>query len=515
MPGPRTITIHPFARACLPYPLLALLALLVMAPALLAPPMVHTSFWIDIVWIDGFTAALRRGVLYPRWLAESHGGLGAPVFYYYAPLGFYWTGLFGLLGMGSYAALLAAAGSAWFASGAAMLLWLRDCGRRALLGAALYMVLPYHVIDFYRRGALAEFCAYAILPLLALALRRASRGRGLGALAFAYAALILTHLPTALLASLLLIAPWCAWLAWRDRAAALPLAAGLGLGLGLSAIYLLPALTLQAHVSIDQLWGLDTLRAANWTLFHRARWPDPGTAALLLCLTGLIAVTAATLLRTSGRRWAAGAIAICAVVAGFVPGLWDVPLLAKVQFPWRALLLADFALATAFARARVTGPAAFAGGALLLVAALFLAQAVHAPGSWTVAELERRHPEVLEYLPHGASPERGIFSQWALDLARRQPPEMRQGDRTILATFYFPAWEVRCGGVPVPTAPDPATRLLSYRGPPGCTTRLVALPIERIGAALSLLSLLALAFLTFRQRRTAYSALTCPLPASG
>ena len=157
---------------------LSVLTLALMLPALLAPPMVHGSFWIDIVWIDQFTSELARGVLYPRWLPQSHGGLGAPVFYYYSPLAFYWAALFGLAGLGSYAALLAASAGAWLASGVTMYAYLRRYGARALGGAALYMALPYHVLDFYRRGAFAEFCAYAILPLLLIGMRRVQNRRG-------------------------------------------------------------------------------------------------------------------------------------------------------------------------------------------------------------------------------------------------------------------------------------------------------------------------------------------------
>ena len=58
--------------------------------------MLHDSFWIDHVWASQFTALLREGVIYPRWLPWSHEGLGSPVFYYYPPLAFYLTGAFGL-----------------------------------------------------------------------------------------------------------------------------------------------------------------------------------------------------------------------------------------------------------------------------------------------------------------------------------------------------------------------------------------------------------------------------------
>jgi hypothetical protein len=483
---------RPIRAALLSHIALAFVAFDLLLPALLAPPMVQASFWIDLVWIEGFAQELRHGALYPRWLSGSNGGLGAPVFYYYPPIAFYGAALFKLAGLGTYSALLAAAGTAWFAGGAAMLAWLRGCGRRALPLAALYMAMPYHVIDFYRRGAFAEFCCYALLPLLALGVRRAAAGRGMVPLAITYALLIGTHLPIALLTSLLLIGPWCGWTVWQDRHALRPIACGLALGIALAAVYLLPALTLQHHASFHQFWTPGELRPSNWTFFTPARWTDPGAVRLFIVLTLFLAGAAAVL--ACGRSgWALGALAICALVAGVVPGLWDLPLVAKVQFPWRALMLVEFALVTALAWSRRGWLPFVAFVPLLGLSWLFLRPPQPDPAGWTPAALSATRPEVLEYLPRGAPRERGTYSPWALALAaRHRAPEVRGGE-TILPLFHFPGWQVRCGGPAVPTFADPATRLLRYRGGADCSIRRVPLPPERIGAALSVLALGALA----------------------
>ena len=83
----------------LPYAVIALAAFALLMPAILGPPMFHESFWIDVVWSDQFTALLKDGTLYPRWLPSSYDGLGAPIFYFYPPLAFYVTGFFGLTGL--------------------------------------------------------------------------------------------------------------------------------------------------------------------------------------------------------------------------------------------------------------------------------------------------------------------------------------------------------------------------------------------------------------------------------
>src|SRR6185503_11624055 len=96
------------------------------------------------------------GTLYPRWLPGSHDGLGAPVFYYYPPLAFYPAGLLAALGASPYAAILATFGLAFAGAGAAMYRWAQGWTNHPLAAALFYMAAPYHVADFYGRGALAE-----------------------------------------------------------------------------------------------------------------------------------------------------------------------------------------------------------------------------------------------------------------------------------------------------------------------------------------------------------------------
>ena len=146
---------------------LVLVSALLMIPALLTTPMVHDSWWIDIVWADQFTTALRHGQLYPRWLPESFDGLGAPVFYFYPPGAFYLVSLFGLAGLSAYPALLAAFFTVSTGGAIATWQWLRGWTRRPLAGAMVALLAPYHLCDFYRRGAIAEATAAALLPLLA------------------------------------------------------------------------------------------------------------------------------------------------------------------------------------------------------------------------------------------------------------------------------------------------------------------------------------------------------------
>jgi hypothetical protein len=173
---------------------------------------------------------------------------------------------------------------------------------------------------------------------------------------------------------------------------------------------------------------------------------------------------------------------------GLVPGLWNLPLLEAVQFPYRALPLAEFALATALATVAwtraVTSLTLFP--AILLSLFYLTAPAPRSPGftyEWVVAN----HPDVPEYLPRGERPF-SWPSRWALEAAQRHPAPRSSGGVTVDPVFYFPAWQVSCGGRPAETFASPGDRLLAYRGA-NCERRLASTGAEQIGAALSALSL--------------------------
>jgi hypothetical protein len=475
-----------------PYLAIAALACVLTLPAVLAPVKLHDSFWIDWVWTDQFADQLRAAVLYPRWLTASHDGLGSPVFYYYPPLSFYPAGLLAALGLTPYAAIIATFGLAFAASGAAFYRWAQGWTNHPLAAGLFFMAAPYHLADFYGRGALAETCAIALIPLLALGLKRVTEGRGAVLLALAYAAIIATHLPLALLASLFLVAPYAFALGWRQPRTLLAFAAPLALGVGLSAIYLVPALTLERYRDATVLWADPLLRPEFWLLINGAA---TGMALISLKVIAVVALPALFMAVRWHSPWARYAIVCCLIVAGLLPFIWSLPLIRSVQFPFRALPFAEFGLATAIALApRGEGriAALLALPALALSTTFLLAPAPAGPPV-TLALLAERHPDVPEDLPPGGRPY-SWPSRWALDLAARHRAPLLRGEVTIEPVFYFPAWRVTCAGQAVETFPDPATGLLAHRGT-GCSRALGWTLAEKAGAAISLLALLLLALL--------------------
>ena len=290
-------------------------AALLVLPAALGPTMLYDSFFISWVWADQFTAEIAGGNLYPRWLPLSNAGLGAPVFYYYPPMAFYLTAIFGLLGISTYGSLIAAFWASYALSGVTAWHWLKHHSAtpaRPIVGALMFMAAPYHLFDFTRRGALAETVAIALIPVVAIGLRRVSEGRGVILAALAYAGIICTHLPLALLASVFLVLPY-ALRHWRR----LPqFALACGLGIGLAALYLLPALALEKHREVAMLYRSDFLRPEFWSIWNAQL--DNGFVATLFLVMAALAAVALILIFTHRDRWAFLALGVVVISAGVI-----------------------------------------------------------------------------------------------------------------------------------------------------------------------------------------------------
>lgn len=161
------------------------------------------------MWIEMFSRQFFRGDLYPRWLVEANAGMGSPTFHYYFPLPYYlslplaWMSPFDPDGRYRLAVMSALT---LFMSGITMRAWLLQLfGRKAaLLGGLIYLLLPFHVLfDIVIRHAYPQAVATTLLPLMLYAIHRLvdDRPYGFTLLVGTISALLLTHLPTALIAA--------------------------------------------------------------------------------------------------------------------------------------------------------------------------------------------------------------------------------------------------------------------------------------------------------------------------
>lgn len=436
-------------------------------------PMILRGFWPAVhdaqfhsVWYVNFSRQLWAGEFYPRWLMDSNGGLGSPAFFYYPPVPYYCTSLFRPF-FGSDPAgwhqLGAGAALALILSGLTCWLWLRRLTSPlpALAGALAYMLAPYHLAtDLYVRGAYAELWAFAWLPLILLGLERLKRRErgGVPLLAASYALLIATHLPTTLLCSL--VPPVYAWLVpdKTQRRHTLGLAIlGMVWGMAMAAAYLIPAMTMQGHVSMEALTNHPYLKFENnflLTALHPKAdafkaavfWQIAAIFGLGICGFIIGSRTSQPPMRRQLWFWFGVLYAALFLMLPLSAPLWEnVPKLRLVQFPWRAVTLLSLAASVLLALAWHCHPRPLAGmeRGFAVVAAVLLAvwgwldcQAIR-PFWRAVPALESsvmaRQEDALEYRPRwvSKSPEEILA---ALDVNRqaRQVDKFVDGELPLL-----------------------------------------------------------------------------------
>lgn len=349
---------HLSGSICLSRPLLfiALAALAVTAPILILgfPDSYDQLFALSMQ--RGFGETLKNGALYPRWVDSLFNGHGSPVFFFYPPLAYYFSAVFGLLKIPALHALGFAAIIGLMLSGGSAYIWLRGHYdlRAALAGALIYIVLPYHLyFNLYVNGSYAEFMAYIFFPLIFAALDRAARAPGPRAAAFialCYAALIMTHLPTATLLSPFLGLYAMTTVASKDGKIKILLWQTLGgiLGLGLASIYLVPALGLLDAVHADFLW--QAIDFHDYFLCLPSCTPAQGLkilTAFVLCQFGF-ALALIVLLFLQNKKtpalifWSLVYVAVPFLLSQVSAPLWEtLPILPKIQLPQRFIILLD------------------------------------------------------------------------------------------------------------------------------------------------------------------------------
>ena len=522
--------------------LICLVAILMFVPELSSGLSITDSVSYNIVWADQFREQFHSGELYPRILHRSWSGLGSPTFYFYPPLYFWAVSLADLLSFGllSTERLVSLTSLAFMmGSGLAMRRWLAPIGgsSAACVGAIAYMLGPYHLFDIFARGAVAEAASYAFLPLILISLRALGPGDRNAAplLAISYAGLVLTHLPTALLTTLFVIPPYVLFEARRSslggRRYASEALLGGALGLGLAAIYLIPALTLLGHVSSEALFSA-YYGPQNWFFWRPEAWPASGSMVIImpvavasLALAAAAAWSARTApVRADALLW----FGICAfafiMVAGLFPFLWDLPLLAQVQFPWRLLLIAEFAAITALAagKPRLTNPLLIAGAVPAIAATFisfslvpFAAREAIADRGRLIAEIRSFYRDAPEYLPAGfpipMNPQGGADRRKvvlprasSILVGGRLAVDAAEAQRVEAPLFYFPSWKVSLAGSGRVATAKSARGLLSWNAPAGKSTFIIeaaAPPQERIGRLVSLAAVFGLILTLFGNRR--------------
>jgi hypothetical protein len=503
---------------------------IVIAGSLFTVPLALFGFLrgdeIHLFWAKRFSDQLWAGNLYPRWLLDMNSGLGSPTFYFYGPVSYYITSLFflllpyhrfGWLQVGLSAAL------ASVASGLAAYLWLRQrCSRAAsFIAAILYTWLPYHLrIDHLERFAFAEYWGFVWMPLNLYFVCRLVRGhrRDIVGLAITYALLLMTHPPTALLfGGLPLLYALVVAVEEKQYRSLTYVAAGVVLGTLLAATYLIPALTTQSNASMGEMIVGDGSYVNNFVYVTLPGVAGPSQEWFRLWLAMMTKLTLIT----------AGVAALLAFAGLFGPARWErllwsllvlfslammhplsssvwraIPLLQKIQFPWRFHIVVTLALTAMIAYAIDAIPSvrmqswrsvafglallllAFDGVYTLRIARRALMGKVEIPERYLVRDYPEYRPrwvpvdiystEGIKQLGGNTPAAQAISGQGQVTVEKWSPTGIQivangQSDLQVrVKQFYYPTWTATLeNGDRCSTSASPTNGLLMLSVPPG------------------------------------------------
>jgi uncharacterized membrane protein len=317
------------------------------------------------------TKSIQGGMFPVRWVADLGFGYGYPIFNFYAPLAYYIGSIINLLGFNPLFSTKIMMIMGIILSGFSMYLLAKEIWGKygGIISALLYVFIPYHAVDIYVRGDVAEFWAYAFIPLVfycLLKIHKTGKFRFIVFGALSYAALIISHNLTALMATPFILM-FIGLLFLGNRKTGKNLLVTIILGLLISAFYWLPALLEINYTNImSQIGGgadykdhfvcLAQLWTSPWGFGGSAKGCVDGLSFMigkmhvLLSLVAVIFFVLCLYLKKVEKK--KGYLLLYFFIAllfsvfmtlDYSKFIWDfIRPMALFQYPWRFLLLIAF-----------------------------------------------------------------------------------------------------------------------------------------------------------------------------
>ncbi len=318
-------------------------------------PVVHDG-QDHVARIANFYAALKDGILVPRWAANLNWGYGHPVLMFLYPLPSYLASLFHFIGFSLVDSTKLVFGLSFVASALTMYLWMRAAFDKnaAVIAAVLYTLAPYRFVDLYVRGAIGEHLAFVFPPLILYFLQK----RSFIGMSVSLAALILSHNAVALM-FLPIIGLYALYiLIFEEKKKWLFTVhcfLSFILGFSLSAFFWVPALLEGRFTLRDIVTAGEALRRfVPWSQFFYSPWNYGGTDTLTKSLgipqwVGIIgALFLLTKTKEKKRKVLIAGSFVALTVSIFMMTEWSRPIWASIrilqnfQFPWRFLSVSVF-----------------------------------------------------------------------------------------------------------------------------------------------------------------------------
>ena len=340
-----------------------ILAVLLTLPAiisLLRPGFFPTDDgeWM-VVRLSDFHRSVVAGQLPVRWAARLNFSYGYPVFNFLYPLSLYWGELFHLIGFSFVWSIKLVFIFSFILSAVFMYLFVAEAiGPVAgIIGATFYTYTPYRFLDVYVRGSIGEAVSFVFIPLIFWAAYKISQKpkkifMAIGGLSFG--ALIMSHNIMAMIFTPFILT-YMLFLYFRNKSSTLLLfySFTLFLGLAIACFFWLPAFYDKKFIILDSVAvanpldhfpTLKQLLIPSWG--YGPSIPGSGDkASYQLGLVHLLAVGAAFL----ALDWQAGLFLVVFVITCFLmlpisTLVWRyLPMMNRIQFPWRFLALTSFA----------------------------------------------------------------------------------------------------------------------------------------------------------------------------
>ncbi len=314
--------------------------------------------------------ALKDGMFPVRWVEDLGYGYGYPIFNFYAPLAYYFGGLLTLFGFDALVATKTMFVLGILLSGIFMYLLAREFWGEigGIVSGLFYVYAPYHAVDIYVRGDVAEVWAYGFIPLVFYGLYKIYndyklRWKWVAVSSFGYAAIILSHNLTAMMATpiVAIAALLYCYIAYKKKnlSSIFYILYSIFLGLMLSAFYWIPALVEMKYTNVlsqigagadfrDHFVCLSQLWESSWGFGGSIPGCIDGLSFKIGKLHLIMVFLSFLTLVVLKRFWAVVLSIVGFIVSVFLTleiskPIWEaIPLIAFFQYPWRFLILASF-----------------------------------------------------------------------------------------------------------------------------------------------------------------------------
>jgi hypothetical protein len=314
-----------------------------------------------VVRLSDFHRSVVAGQLPVRWAARLNNQFGYPVFNFLYPLSLYWGELFHLIGFSFVWSIKLVFIFSFILAAIFMYLFTAEAiGPVAgIISAVFYTYTPYRLLDVYVRGSIGEAVSFVFIPLIFWAVYKISQKQkkifmAIGSLSFG--ALIMSHNIMAMIFTPFILA-YMLFLYFKNKSSTLLLFYffTLILGLAVSCFFWLPAVYDKQFIILDSVEVANPLE--HFPTIKQLLIPSWGygpsivgsgdKASYQLGPMHLFAVGVVFLiLDWQTELFLAVFFIACFLMLPISSPVWQyLPMMNRIQFPWRLLALTSFTAA--------------------------------------------------------------------------------------------------------------------------------------------------------------------------